>query len=791
MCTPDPKCGPLRRCWPGWYAWLLLALGGAMPGKGAVAPTSGIVSGLPYDPICTIGSAGKLVALRPVPPGTQRMIERLERCRDSADPSSMAYLNDRLIPVIRDRITAIESPVKQLPHRFQLGKQLVLAGYPAPGLKEFDTIEEVLRNAGSPLAGRSLSEMRIQRAVALMRLGEQENCLTNHHAKSCIVPIAPEAVHQFPRGSREAIEVLAAQLTVAPSDLRARWLLNLAYMTLGEWPSRVPSAWLIPPSVFASEYDLGFFPDVAGSVGVDVDDLAGGCILDDFNNDDRIDIVASSWSLRGQLRYFSHEKDGRFVERTAEAGLAGLVSGLNIQQTDFNNDGWLDIWVLRGAWLGPAGRIPNSLLRNNRDGTFTDVTEESGLLTSHPTQASTWFDFNGDGWLDLFVGNETIDPRDPDPCELFRNNGDGTFTECAAESGLRVVAFIKGVTSGDYDNDGRPDLYLSNRGGPNLLFHNDGPAGTNSAGQVVWRFRDATAGAGISETIYSFPTWFFDYDNDGFEDLFVSGYLLQDVGDIAADYLGLRTKAARPRLYRNLGNGTFTNLTAQLRIDRVCHTMGSNFGDLDNDGWLDFYLGTGDPDFTTLIPNRMFRNAEGRAFQEITTSGGFGHIQKGHGIGFADLDHDGDQDVYATIGGAFVGDHYPNALFMNPGHGNHWLKVKCVGTRSNRAAIGTRLRLTVQTPTGERRIFKTVNSGGSFGSSPFRQEIGLGHATSISKLEVFWPASGRTQTFTNLRPDRYYQIQEGHEQAVEIALAPLPFDLTSGVSHAHRSSVGP
>src|SRR5262249_28575698 len=177
-----------------------------------------------------------------------------------------------------------------------------------------------------------------------------------------------------------AIAVLTEQLHESPQDLSARWLLNLAHMTLGEYPDKVPTQWLIPPKVFASEYDLPRFPDVAGQLGLDVDDLAGGCILDDFDNDGFIDIVASSWGFNGQLRYFHNDGNGRFTERTGEAGLLGLTGGLNIQQTDYNNDGWLDIWILRGAWLGKEGRIPNSLLRNNGDGTFTDVTEEAGLL---------------------------------------------------------------------------------------------------------------------------------------------------------------------------------------------------------------------------------------------------------------------------------------------------------------------------------------------------------------------------------------------------------------------------
>src|SRR5207247_9579908 len=126
-----------------------------------------------------------------------------------------------------------------------------------------------------------------------------------------------------------------------------------------------------------------------------------------------------------------------------------------------------------GGWFVVEGHYPLSLLRNNCNGTFDDVTEESGLLRFHPTQAATWFDYNNDGWLDLFVGNETT-PGDTNRCELFRNNGDGTFTECAAVCGVDAIGLCKSVTSGDYDNDGWPDLYLCSRGQPNILFHIEG-----------------------------------------------------------------------------------------------------------------------------------------------------------------------------------------------------------------------------------------------------------------------------------------------------------------------------
>ena len=347
-------------------------------------------------------------------------------------------------------------------------------------------------------------------------------------------------------------------------------------------------------------------------------------------------------------------------------------------------------------------------MRNNGDGTFTDVTEQAGLMSYHPSQTSRWFDYDGDGWLDLFIGHESTDPNDPDWCELYHNNRDGTFTECARACGIKIAALVKSVACADYDNDGRPDLYVSVRAGPNILLHNDGP---DAAGQ--WHFSDVTARSGpITEPIESFGTFFFDYDNDGWEDLLVFGFhLANGVGDVAADYLGLPNGGTKSKLYHNNHDGTFSDVTEAMHLNRICHTMGHNYGDLDNDGWLDFYCGTGDPNIRTLIPKRMFRNAEGKFFQDVTTATGTGHLQKGHGVAFADLDDDGAQDVYIALGGAFPGDGARNALFLNPGNTNHWVKLKLVGVKANRPAIGARIKVTLQTPGGSRDLYRTVSSG--------------------------------------------------------------------------------
>ncbi|MBX3744115.1 MAG: CRTAC1 family protein [Verrucomicrobiae bacterium] len=761
----------MRGVMSGQSRWAL-GVGLALGMAGAAEPGGG---GLEADPMCVTTnlvvdgafSEGEVEQ----PEGTRRMVELLQRHYEAIDPMATTFFNDRRVEALRGEVAGAKEVREEMPLRFRLARELVNAGRPEEGLAEFARVEALLDQGRLRLAAAGRAEFRMRHAVAWLRLGEQENCVDHHQAESCLLPIRGDGVHQRTRGSRGALPLLREQLRAFPDDLGARWLMNVAYMTLGEWPERVPSEWVIPAAAFASEHPIRRFPNVAGALGLDVNDLAGGVVLDDFDNDGLIDVVVSAWGSDGPLRYFRNEGDGRFTERTREAGLAGLVGALNIQQTDFNNDGHLDIWMLRGAWLGEAGRIPNSLLRNNGDGTFTDVTEEAGLLSRHPTQASVWFDFDGDGWLDVFIGNESWNPRDPDRCELYRNNGDGTFTEVAAESGLAVARLVKGVAVGDIDNDGRPDLYLSCRDSQrNLLFRNEGPAGTNEAGRVTWRFTEVGERVGVSDSVPSFPTWFFDFDNDGHEDLFVSGYAIEGVGDVAAEYLGLPNRAARPRLYRNRGDGTFVDVTMAVGLDRVCLSMGANFGDLDNDGWLDMYLGTGDPDLATIIPNRMFRNDGGRRFQDVSEGGGFGHLQKGHGIAFADLDHDGHQDVYLVAGGAYTGDNYPNALFLNPGNSNRWIALKLEGTRSNRAAIGARLRVRVQTPDGSRTIHRTVSSGGSFGSSPLRQHVGLGDAVAVTGIEVDWPASGIRQVLVGLEMERGYRIREGEAEAAPMAL---------------------
>jgi hypothetical protein len=496
--------------------------------------------------------------------------------------------------------------------------------------------------------------------------------------------------------------------------------------------------------------------------------LSGGIVIEDFNADGYLDLMTSSWGVFDQLRYLQSRGDGTFIDKTVEAGLEGLTGGLNLIHTDYDNDGRPDVLVLRGGWLDKYGEYPNSLLRNRKDGVFEDVTEKAGLMTFHPTQTAAWGDYNNDGLLDLFVGNES--QIQTHKCALYRNNGDGTFTNVAADVGLDHTGFVKAAIWGDYDNDGLIDLYLSQLFKPNVLFRNLGPtpvsdektAGTATA----WQFEDVTKRAGVGPPNKSFPAWFFDYDNDGWLDLMVAtfaDFTASSVDTVVADLLDLPKDSERCRLYHNERDGTFSDVSEEMNVSRALLAMGANFGDIDNDGYLDMYFGTGQPAMTTLVPNIMLRNAGGMGFQDVSTSGGFGHVQKGHGIAFGDLDNDGDQDIYAVMGGAYSGDVYPNVLFENPGvEINHWVTLRFEGTVANRMAIGGRVRLQVEDANGRlREIHRVIGTGGSFGSSSLQLEVGLGAATRIVSLDVLWPGSGTQSHFEEVPMDTVLEVREG------------------------------
>ena len=611
-------------------------------------------------------------------------------------------------------------------------------------------------------------------AISYMRLGERMNCIHMHNPESCIFPISKGGVHQDKTASENAVEIYKSLLADDPGDLESRWLLNIAYMTIGGYPQQVPPQFLLKVQNDDSMHLVKPFTDVAANLGLNYKCMAGGSIIEDFNNDDYPDIVLSSWSLSEPMRYYRNNANGTFTDVSDSAGLGHLTGGLNMMQTDYNNDGFKDIFVLRGGWKGKFGKIPNSLLRNNGDGTFTDVTKESGLLSFYPTQTATWADFNNDGWLDVFVGNETVPGGEANPCQLYINNKNGTFTEMAAKAGCQITKFVKGVTSGDYDNDGLTDIFISTLNGDKILLKNE----SSKNGAV--KFVDVTRQSGLSNNrARSFPTWFWDYDNDGWLDILVCGY--EFTGSLAyyaaAEAIHAPVdNAGKVFLFRNKHDGTFEDVSRKMGLNKIAFAMGSNFGDIDNDGYLDFYLGTGNPPFKSAVPNKLFKNMNGTVFLDVTSSARVGNLQKGHAVSFADLNNDGNEDIYIKMGGAYAGDAYESSLFLNPGQNhNHWLNLLLTGTVSNRAAIGAKIKVTFNDGGTERSVYRDVNSGGSFGANPLLQHIGLGQADAVKEIEVRWPVTGHVQVFKNPPIDTNIKIKEDDSRLIIYKLARLDF----------------
>ena len=664
----------------------------------------------------------------------------------------------------KTRLTKPHTVTEKLQLTLQESIELLQSGQSLQAVEVLAGMRQLVIDSKIDLPSEFDLKMRRTAAIASLRLGEQENCAHMHGQRACIFPIRGSGVHALPRGAEGAVRELTALLERNPNDWESQWLLNVAYMQLGRYPHEVPKRWLVPESLFKSDADLGEFEDVAMSAGLALTSHAGGVVMEDFDGDGLLDLAVTSSGPLDQMHLFHNNGDGTFTDRTAQAGLLGETGGLNLIVTDYDNDGHPDLLVLRGGWWGQYGQYPMSLLHNRGDGTFEDMTVKAGLLSPHPTQTAAWADYDGDGWLDLFVGHEserTPDGRLLHPSQMFHNNRDGTFTELGAALGLADLGFVKGVAWGDFNLDGRPDLYVSVKGGRNHLFRNDGPGNAGAP----WRFTDVTQHAGVAQQRDSFATWFFDYDNDGWPDIFVSGYSTESMMDVGAFQLGKPFHAETPRLYRNNHDGTFTNVAGRTHLDRAILVMGAGFGDLDNDGWLDVYLGTGESSYEALLPNRMFRNDHGHDFQDITTSGGFGHLQKGHGIAFGDLCNTGHEDVFEEMGGAFPGDTYMSVLYRNPGNHNHSVTLELEGVKANRAAIGARLEMTVVDGGIERHIFRTVGFGSSFGSNPLRQHIGIGQANEIKYLVIHWPGSGTLQTFAHLSADRAFHLRENEAAA--------------------------
>jgi hypothetical protein len=700
-------------------------------------------------------------------------------------------LEQQLRAALRNGIT----PTVEWGYRYEAGLGQIRLGNIERGIEHLKLAHELAANVDFRAAVQSgvvaqtpgrdpqihyRNSTRFYLGIAYLRLGETQNCCQQNNSESCILPLQGDGIHVRKDGSQEAIKYFQELLDEFPDDAgivetlefqRApRWLLNIAYMTLGGYPHNVPKQHLIPPKFFESDVDFPRFRNIGPELGLDTFNLCGGAIVDDFDNDGYLDIVTCTWDTQGQMKFFRNNQDGTFTDQTKKAGLTGFYGGLNMVHADYDNDGDLDLFVLRGAWLGAAGQHPNSLLRNNGDGTFTDRTFEAGLGEfQYPTKTAAWADYDNDGHLDLFIGNEAS-TEIKSPCQLFHNNGNGTFTDVARKAGVSDPLFAMGVVWGDYNHDRYPDLYISTgfsslltimelKPPPNRLYRN------NRDGT----FTNVAPKLDMEKPASGFAAWFWDFNNDSHLDIYASC----SSGPIGV--LDSSFPFERNCLYQGNGKGGFRDVAAKQKLAYPAEPMGANFGDLNNDGFLDFYLATGNIQYSEVRPNVMFLNQGGDGFANVTMAGGFGHLQKGHGVSFADVDNDGDNDVYVQMGGAWPGDKFHDALFENPGFGNHSITIKLEGRKSNRCAIGSRIHIRIIQDGQPRSIYRHINSGGSFGGNPLRQTIGLGKAEMIEQIEIYWPTTNKTQSLSNVPANQVIKIVEGKSGYTPIKLKTLDF----------------
>ncbi len=493
-----------------------------------------------------------------------------------------------------------------------------------------------------------------------------------------------------------------------------------------------------------------------------------GCAFLDYDNDGWMDIYlvnsgkcdfyAPSPPLRNAL--YHNNRDGTFTDVTEKAGVSGSGYGMGVAVGDYDGDGWPDLYVTQ------YGR--SILYHNNGDGTFTDVTQKAGVAAPGWASSAVWFDYDNDGRLDLFVcsfvdfdksknkfcGNEKTGERfyciprvyAPAASWLFHNNGDGTFTDVSAESGIaKAQGKAWGVVATDINNDGWMDLFVANDTVANFLFVNQkngkfSEAGLE-AGVAYSQNGRERSGMGVDAA---------DYDQDGWQDLFVTN-VDQEMYSI----------------YRNNHDLTFEDKAGSMGLGRLTRLMsgwGVKFFDYDNDGSMDLFIANGHPDdkieshsshISYKEPLLLLHN-NGRALENVGTLAGpvFAESFAARGMAVGDFNNDGALDVLVA-----VNDGVPLLLKNNAAAENHWLGLRLIGKKSNPDAIGA----TITWQAGDLKRTKLKVGGGSYLSSHDPREVlGIGKRRKVDKLEIRWPQpSGRVETFTELPIDRYITIVEG------------------------------
>jgi hypothetical protein len=621
-------------------------------------------------------------------------------------------------------------------------------------LLKLGRIEESARHwaSAAEVSPRS-ARIRLSLGRVLERLGKSQEAEREYEAANAL------------GGDREARVSLARLRSGAslPTPIKARAQdEDLRSVTPIRFANRVPHSGL--------EFVL---QNCATPNKYQVETMTGGVAVVDYDGDGRQDIYfvngAELPSLRKSTkkywnRLYRNNPDGTFTDVTARVGVAGEGFGMGVAAADFDNDGDSDIFV--------AGVNKNILFRNNGDGTFADITSRAGLEGIDPERgkmwsvSAAWLDYDRDGHLDLFVvnyckWNASLDPYCgaalpgyrtycfPDryeglPNQLFRNNGDGTFTDVSRTSGIaRHIGKGMGIAVADFDDDGWIDVFVANDTLPNFLFRNNSRGGFEevalNSGVAVPESGMPVSGMGVD---------FRDYDNDGRPDLIVSAL-----------------EGETFPLFRNLGKGFFADETYASGLGlRTSKRSGWSLGlfDFNNDGYRDLFTVNAHVNDNIELyneqmyrqPNSLFVNLKNGTFTDVSALAGPDfRAQRAHrGCAFADFNNDGKMDVVTTSLSE------PAELFMNESpDANHWLLLELSGTRSNRDGIGARLMLT--TASGARQFSHVTTSVGYASSSDRRIHFGLGSDKIVRTLEIRWP-SGAVQVLNEIPADRLLRVTE-------------------------------
>lgn len=591
------------------------------------------------------------------------------------------------------------------------------------------------------------SFFNIDRQLALkkIRQGEQANCQLNHNDNSCILPFKDNAKHTNQEGSKEAINYLNNVIKKNKHDFLSIYLREIAKATLG-----VSSIF----TVNLNEDNSVFFENRASKYGVNFLGYYGGAIIEDFNNNGFLDLFATSGRLSDNAKMYWNKN---FIyQESSTQSLDNTKGGVHAIQADFNNDGYVDIYIIRGGWLS-GDYHPNSLLKNLGNGNFIDVTKKANLLDYRPSHSAVWSDINLDGFLDLIVGYEE------GPSKIYLNDRNESFVDISDSVGFNCNCMAKGLFASDLTNNGLPDIYISCYDDKNMLFINYSDI---EKGNIL--FKESAKHAGVQKPNLSFPTAIFDFNNDGFNDIICFSYEM-NMFKYAKQIINKTENAEPSKIYINNGDGTFKELELSL-LNYSYMPMGFNFADLDNDGFIDIAIGSGFPDYDVLLPNKTLRNLHGKNLENISIESGLGHLQKGHGIAFGDVNRNGKVDAYVSLGGFYDKDNFENAFFINESENNNsWIVLKLVGINANKSAIGARIKIkTLDFNGNEQVFFNEVNSGGSYGSSSLQVEMGLGEATLIKELQIKWPYKESTHYFYDIEPNNFYIVVEDNTELKKI-----------------------